>query len=138
MTTPRAIDEILSSRVFAVVGASRRTDKYGSIVLADLWGKGYTAYPVNPHASEIMGRPAFPTIASLPPGVETLVLVVPPAQSERAVRDAAAAGIRRIWMQPGAESASAVEFCEEHGMACVSGVCLMMRAPEAGRGPKEA
>jgi hypothetical protein len=133
MKTDDAVDEILRSRVFAVVGASRDRRKYGSIVLSDLWDKGYTAYPVNPRADRILGRRAYPSIASLPPGVEALVLVVPPEVAAAAVREGLAAGIRRVWMQPGAESAEAVAFCESHGLAVVSGLCLMMQplpAPE--------
>ncbi|MCX6559626.1 MAG: CoA-binding protein [Candidatus Aminicenantes bacterium] len=134
MTTTDAIDEILGSRVFAVVGASRDGRKYGSIVFADLLDKGYRAYPVNPHASEILGRRAYPTIASLPADVEALVLVMPPVRSEQAVQEALAAGIRRVWMQPGAESAAAVAFCAGNGITVVSGVCLMMQALKADCG----
>ena len=134
MTALDAVDEILRSRVFAVIGASRDPNKYGSIVLADLWDKGRAAYPVNPNATEILGRRAYPSIAALPAGVEALVLVVPPPVSELTVREGLAAGIRRVWMQPGAESAEAVAFCESHGIAVVSGLCLMMQPlPDGGQ-----
>ncbi len=132
MTVSQAVDEILRSRVFAVVGASRDPGKYGSIVLADLWDKGYIAYPINPNAAKILGCRVYPSIAALPAGVEALVLVVPPALAVGILRQGLASGIRRVWMQPGAESAEAVAFCEAHGIAAVSGLCLMMQ-PLASR-----
>ncbi|NOY06371.1 MAG: CoA-binding protein, partial [Chlorobi bacterium] len=39
---------------------------------------------------------------------------------------AAENGIRRIWMQQGAESEEAIRFCEEHGINVVHGECIMM------------
>jgi len=54
-----------------------------------------------------------------------------PAQAEQVVRDAAAAGIRRVWLQQGAESATAIRFCEEHGISAVHGECILMFAEPA-------
>jgi predicted CoA-binding protein len=57
--------------------------------------------------------------------VEQIVIVVPPRLTEQVVREAADRGIERVWMQPGAESASAVEYCETHGINVVSGRCIL-------------
>jgi uncharacterized protein len=128
------IDAFLACRTLAVIGASRDPNKFGHAAFVDLLAKGYTVYPVNPNASDIEGRRAYASIAALPPGVEGLVLVVPPAQSEEALREARAAGIMKIWMQPGAESAEAVRFGLANGMIVLHGLCIMMqdvRAPGA-------
>lgn len=42
--------------------------------------------------------------------------------------EAAECGIRRIWMQQGAESAEAVGFCERAGIPVVHGECILMFA----------
>jgi predicted CoA-binding protein len=47
------------------------------------------------------------------------------------VRDAAAAGIRRVWMQQGAESEAAIRFCAENGISAVHGECILMFAEPA-------
>ncbi len=44
-------------------------------------------------------------LKSLPAPVDGVLIVVPPAQTEQVVREAAEAGIHRVWMQPGADSA---------------------------------
>jgi hypothetical protein len=54
-----------------------------------------------------------------------------PAQAEQVVRRAAAAGIRRVWLQQGAESATAIRFCEENGISTVHGECILMFAEPA-------
>jgi len=60
-----------------------------------------------------------------------VVVCVPPARTEQVVRDAHRAGIRRVWMQQGAESQAAIRFCEESGIALVHGECILMFAEPA-------
>jgi Acyl-CoA synthetase (NDP forming) len=52
----------------AVIGASRDPAKVGGAVVANLIDGGYEGgiYPVNPHATEILGLPAFSRIADVP------------------------------------------------------------------------
>ncbi len=57
-----------------------------------------------------------------------VILVVPPGQTEKLVREAAAIGIRRVWMQQGAESDDAIRFCEENGISVIHGECILMFA----------
>ncbi len=59
------------------------------------------------------------------------MLVVPPAETEKVVHEAAEVGIRRVWMQQGAESGVAIRFCEEHGIDVVHGECILMFAEPA-------
>jgi Predicted CoA-binding protein len=122
------IVDFLAQRRLALAGASRGGGKYGNKVLADLTAKGYEVLPVHPAAAAIDGVRCFPSLADLPPGVGGLVLVVPPEQTERLVREAAAAGIPRVWMQPGAESEDAIRSCEEHGITAVWGECIMVQS----------
>jgi predicted CoA-binding protein len=44
------------------------------------------------------------------------------------VREAHGAGISRVWMQEGAESETALQLCEELGIAAVHGVCVILRS----------
>ena len=38
-------------------------------------------------------------------------------------------GLKRIWLQPGAESEAAIEFCKMYGLKVVHDVCVMMSGP---------
>lgn len=54
---------------------------------------------------------------------EGVLIVVPPAETEKVVRDAAESGIRWVWMQQGAGSDEGVRFCRENGINVVHGEC---------------
>ena len=124
--TKREIDEFLAQKTLAIVGVSRRGQKFGNMVLKDLTSIGYRLLPVHPEAAEVDGVKAYPSLAALPEPVGGVIVVVPPAQAEAVVKEAAAHGIRRVWLQQGAESTAAIKFCEENGMSVVHGQCVLM------------
>ena len=128
MVTQQTIDEFLSCKVLAVVGVSGARRGFGYAVYKDLKMKGYAVYPVNPNAGSIDGDPCYPNVSTLPEGVEGLILVVPPEVTEQVVREAAIVGLKRVWMQQGAESDNAVRFCESAGITVIYGECIMMFA----------
>ncbi|MGH7491915.1 MAG: CoA-binding protein [bacterium] len=128
MTTKAAVEDFVAQHKLAIVGVSRDGKKFGYMAYRALQEKGYRVFPVNPNASGIDGERYYPDLRSLPEPVDGALIVVPPKVTEQVVRDAAAAGIRRIWLQQGAESPAAVRFCEENGISVVSGECILMFA----------
>ncbi len=133
MTSKAAVEEFLAEPALAVVGASRGGKKFGNLVLKELRRNGYRVVPVHPEAREIDGLPCAPALASLPERVGGVVLTVPPAVTERVVREAKEAGIRKVWMQQGAESPAAVRWCEENGLSVVQKECVLMFLREGPR-----
>ena len=129
MTTRSAIEEFLSQRTLAVVGVSRNPRKFGSAVFRELGAKGYKVLAVNPNAQAIDGQPCFASLRDLPETVGGAVIVVPRAATEQVVRDAAAAGIRRVWIQQRTETDAVLCFCAENGITTVHGQCILMFAP---------
>ncbi len=132
MISRQVIDRFLDQRELAVVGASRTGRKFGNTVYRELKAKGYKLRLVHPQAETIEGERCYPSLRELPGPVGGVVIVVPPNQTEKVVRDAAAAGIKRVWMQQGAESAAAILACEEAGLEVVHGCCILMFAEPAG------
>jgi predicted CoA-binding protein len=121
------IAEFLAGEVFAVAGASKDRAKYGNKILRCYLQNGRRVYAVNPKETEIEGAPCVPDVASLPEPVHGLSIITPPAVTERIVDEAAAAGIRHLWMQPGAESPRAVARAEELGLSVIAdGSCLLV------------
>ncbi len=55
--------------------------------------------------------------------------MVPPKFGEEVVKEAAAAGIKYVWFQPGAESDEALAYCEAHGLEAIAGHCIL-QTPE--------
>ena len=121
------IEEFVNLKVWAIVGVSSNPRKYGNIIFRNLRGAGYDVYGVNPHEGELDGSPLYPTLAELPVVPDVVNIVVPPRVTEQIVRECHALGLRRVWMQPGAESPEAVAYCREHGIKVVSGgPCAMV------------
>jgi predicted CoA-binding protein len=131
MASKAAVEEFLAQQTLAVVGASRDEKKFGNKVYKDLIRKGYTTYAVNPSADVIDGQRSYPTLSDLPEAVDGVVFVVPPAQTEKVVRQAAELDIPRVWMQQGSESEDAIRFCEENDISVVAGECILMFAEPA-------
>jgi predicted CoA-binding protein len=122
-----AIDDFLAGEVYAVVGVSKDRAKYGNKVLRCYLQNGRKAYPVHPTETEIEGVACVKDLASLPEPVHGLSIITPPPVTERIVEQAAAAGIPRIWMQPGAESTLAVRRARELGLSTIAGgPCLLV------------
>jgi hypothetical protein len=132
MTTKQTVQDFISQRKLAIVGLSRSGQKFGNAIHKELKTKEYTLYPVHPEAEVIDGARCYPSLAALPEPVGGLIICVPPAQTEEVVRQAAQAGIRRVWMQQGAESPAAVQFCAKNGISEVHGECIMMFAEPVG------
>jgi len=123
----KLIKEFLKkSNVFAVVGASRDPGKYGHKIYRDLRTAGYKVYPVNPNADEILGDKCYPSIESLPELPQVVDLVVPPKVTNQIVKVCKKLGIKKVWMQPGSESETALSFCKENSIEVVYGVCVMV------------
>lgn len=123
------VDEFIAQETLAVVGVSRDRNKFGNTAYRNLKEKGYRVFAVNRNIDQVEGDPCYPNLAALPEKVDGVVIVVPPKETEQVVREAEAAGIKRVWMQPGAESPEAIAFCEARGIAVVHGECIMMFAP---------
>jgi predicted CoA-binding protein len=122
----RLISDFVGRRVWAVVGASQDRHKFGNRVFRSLRDSGYIVYPVNPKVGMVEGARAYPTLADLPETPEVVDLVVPPAVTEQIVEEAGQLGLKRIWMQPGAESDAAIAYCKERGIQVIYGACAMV------------
>ena len=129
--TKTVVTDFLSQRVLAVVGTSRDPKKFGSSIYRELKKKGYKVLPVNPHAETVDGDPCYPNLAALPETPGGIVVVVPPAETEKVVQEASAAKIKRVWLQRGAESPEAIAYCAANGIQVISGECILMFAQPA-------
>lgn len=126
MSTKAAVADFTAQKKLAVVGMSRKGRKFGNMAFKELKKQGYQLFPVNPNAESIEGEKCYPSLGALPEPVDGVLIVVPPAETEKVVREAAAAGIKRVWMQQGAESPEAIRFCQENGIEAVHGECILM------------
>jgi len=132
MNASQAIQAFLAQPALAIVGVSRTGRRFGNTALRVLKEKGYRVYPIHPSVSQVDGTTCYARFADLPERVGGVVIVVPPVRAVDVIRDAAAAGIMRVWLQQGAESADALRVCNDCGIDAVSGECILMFAQPTG------
>jgi predicted CoA-binding protein len=128
MITKAAVDAFLSQKSLAVAGVSKKKNKFGSIVYKELKEKGYRVFPVNPSIEDVDGDKCYHNLKELPESVGGVVIVVPPAETVKVVRDSIAAGICRVWLQQGTESDEAIALCKDNGIDVIYGHCILMFA----------
>lgn len=121
------IKTFLASPAFGVIGASKDRSKFGNKVLRCYIAHHKTVYPVNPKESELEGLACLQQVADLPTAVASISIITSPSVTEKIVEQAIAKGIKNIWMQPGAESAAAIQKCEEQGVNVIAGgPCILV------------
>jgi uncharacterized protein len=131
VTSRQLVSDFMAQKTLALVGLSRGGRKFGNVIFRELKAKGYTVFPVHPDAGAIEGERCWPDLGSLPQQVGGVVIVVPPAATEKVVEDVRRAGIARVWMQQGSESKKAISYCHENGIRVVQRECILMFAEPA-------
>jgi uncharacterized protein len=136
-----AAAEFLANHRIAVTGVSRTPNTHGSNVVAQrLRDRGYEVFAVNPNAGEIEGERCYPDLASIPGGVDAVVIGTSPKHADAAVRQCAELGIRQVWMHRsfggGSVSHDAAEYGREHGITVIEGGCPLMFEPCSDPGHK--
>jgi predicted CoA-binding protein len=132
MSSKTLIDAFLAEPALAVVGVSRSGKGFGNAAARELRRKGYRVYTVNPQADLVDGERCYRSLTDLPEPVGGVLVVVPSEQGMEVVRQAAAAGITRVWLQQGAESPRLKHMCAELGLETVAGECILMFARPTG------
>ena len=120
------IDEAVNKKVWAIVGASENTQKFGNRIYRNLKRAGYEVYGVNPNAETADGDPVYPTLADLPVKPDVVDVVVPSWVGRKIAEDAAREGISLFWLQPGAESDELITYAESLGLTVIHDACAMV------------
>ena len=136
MADLKSVNEFLNEKTLAVVGASRKGYKFGNSLLKELPVKGYNVFAIHSEAAELNGFKCYPDFKSLPEKMGGVIISVKPNEAVKIVRNAVEAGIKKIWLQNGAESDEAVKYCAEHDVMLIHKKCVMMFAEPAGFGHK--
>jgi predicted CoA-binding protein len=124
--TARERQAILArTRSVAMVGASPNPARASNFVATYLLGStGFDVYFVNPNASEILGRPVYPSLDALPVTPD-LVDVFRRLEDLPEVLDATiAAGASTFWTQFGLRDDVVAERGVEAGLTVVMDRCL--------------
>ncbi len=120
------VQEFMTQKRFAVIGATDDIEKYGHRIFVNLKNRGYEVYPVNPRLEELEGIRCYPSVTDLPVKVDVVDFVVPPRVTEAILQECKKLGLERIWLQPGSESEAAIAFCHQNKLKVVHDLCVML------------
>jgi len=120
------VKDFLKQKHFAVVGSFRHEQKYAYQILKSLKDGGYEVYPVNSRFKEIEGLTCYPSVKDIPVVCDVANIVTPPVVTIKIVKECKEKGINRIWLQPGAQNQSVIEFCKQNNLEVVYNLCVML------------
>lgn len=121
------IKQFFSSQEYAVISASTNRSKFGNKVLRCYQQNNKIIHPVNPKEKIIEGVPCITKLSDLPGAVMSISIVTPPKVTENIVEQAIEHGIKNIWMQPGSESALAIQLCRDNNINIIAnGPCILV------------
>jgi len=74
------LEALMCPQAIAILGASRRPDKVGHALVANLIHSGYQGkiVPVNPEAGEILGLKCYRSVEEFGGKIDLGIVVVPP------------------------------------------------------------
>lgn len=112
----------------AIIGATDHPSKYGGIIYRDMKSKGFRVFGVNPYRDTVDGDPCWHRVTDLPEKPTIAVFVVPAKRGLDVLEDCAEAGIRNIWVQPGAFSGDLQAALDAGDFDWLAEACVMVRA----------
>lgn len=119
-------DTILNGyRSVAVVGLSPDPNRPSHKVASYLAQHGYEIIPINPDAREILGRPTYPDLQSLPQSVEIVDIFRRSEEVMPIVDEAIKIGAKAVWMQEGVINEAAASRARDAGLLVVMDKCML-------------
>lgn len=122
---PEAIRRVLlGSKTIAVVGCSNRPDRDSYKIAQALIDRGFDVIPVNPAATEILGRRCYPDVQSIPKKVDIVDVFRAPEHIPPIAEDAIAAKAECLWLQSGIRHDEAAKKASDAGLYVVQDRCI--------------
>jgi uncharacterized protein len=105
---------------------SKNEDKAAHYVPKYLIDRGYNVIPVNPTATEILGRKSYATVSSIQDRIDIVDVFRRSEDMPGVVEDVLKkGGIKVIWMQEGIYSKEAEKMAREKDISVVYNRCMM-------------
>lgn len=118
-------DILLSNRVFAVVGASPKTNRPSYFVTKYLLSKGFDVIPINPgHGGKTLaGKTIVPSLAEIGQPVDVVDIFRNSKDAYGVTEEAIRIGAKVVWMQIGVRNDEAARMAEAAGLKVVMDRC---------------
>ena len=114
--------QLLNYENWVVVGDVLNTSKYAHRILNSLKEAGFNAAGVNPR--DTTGS-TFKSLNEVPYKIEVIDLCINSLNGLAILREAFDLGIKKVLIQPGAESSEILEFCSSNNIVAIEGCALV-------------
>ncbi len=124
-SAPERLNLLRNARSIAIVGASDKPSRASYFVATYLQSSSpYRLYFVNPVAKEILGQPAYASLADLPEVPDVVDVFRKNEDIPGVVEEAKAVGAKVLWLQLGTWHEEAARAAEAAGMSVVMDRCI--------------
>lgn len=104
----------------AIIGATSRRDKFANKAVRAFMQHGDTVIPIHPAQSEVEGLRAYASVLDVPEHIDIASFYVPSNIGQRVLDECAQKGIKKIILNPGAESAELLQRAKELNIEAIS------------------
>lgn len=123
--TDDEIRKIYSLKNIAVVGMSKNSNKPAHYVPKYLHQNGYNVIPVNPTATEILGKTCYSSLLDIPSKIDIVDIFRPSDQVMPIVADSIKIKPKVIWLQEGIHNQEAEEIAKKSGIDVIFNRCML-------------
>ena len=133
-----SLRHIFAPESVVVIGASRRREAIGRVILENIRGGGYAGrlYTVNPRARQIDGDRCLASVLDLPEPADLAVIAVPAPAVLGVAEQCGQRGVRSlVVITSGLDAAACADLlavCRRHGMRLVGPDCFGVAVPGLG------
>ncbi len=117
--------KMLDLQKWAVVGATKKKDKFGYKMFRSLLDNGNIVYPVSLKYAEIDGVKTYKSIKDIPSDIDVVGFIVNPTVGLELIQDVIDLGIKNIWMQPGTRDPKIVKIATDNDINVIFS-CVMV------------
>ncbi|MBU1975547.1 MAG: CoA-binding protein [Nanoarchaeota archaeon] len=100
----------------AIIGASQNQDKYSNKAVKACKDAGLEVFPVNPNYQEVNGLRCYASIINIEEDLDFVSIYLPPEKGIALVTDIVAKGIKKVILNPGAESEELINALKKSGI----------------------
>ena len=115
---------LLECKTIAVVGLSDKPHRDSFKVAQYMQNQGYRIIPVHPRVSEVLGEPAYKTLADIPDKIDLVNVFRKSEETPAVVEQAIALKPQAVWLQLGISNHEAANIAERAGIDFVQDRCI--------------
>lgn len=112
---------------YAIVGASKKEEKYGYKIFKTLLDAGFKVIPINPRENEILGVKCYSSLIEIEEKIDVVDFVVPAGVTLKVLEEIIDNNldIDKVWFQPNTFDSRCEKICYRNSIKYLKDFCLL-------------